>query len=115
MAGCRCNETEQGAVGRWCPNHSSHQQSWTGLSQITVAVRVRLSQLCVIIAHLTQSERLVWNMNEEDKNTEITVNQSLVPERIINALTPILSEPRQQTTVILFVAALPPHIFRLVI
>ncbi len=66
---------------------SSHQRSWTGFSHITLAARVRLSQLCVIIAHLTQSECLVWNMNEGDKNTEITANQSLAPERIINAST----------------------------
>lgn len=47
------------------------------------------SQLCVIITHLTQSKCLVQNMNEEDKNTGITANQSLAPERIINASTPI--------------------------
>lgn len=49
-----------------------------------------LSPLCAIITHLTQSEHLVWNVNEEDKNTEITVNWSLIPERIINASTPII-------------------------
>lgn len=36
------------------------------------SAEVRLSQLRAIIAHLTQSERLVWNENEGDKkNTEI--------------------------------------------
>lgn len=60
-----------------------------GPRHITPAVEVRLSQLCVIISHLTQRERLVWNMNEDDKNSEITANRSLVPERIINASTPI--------------------------
>lgn len=56
---------------------------------------MRHSQLCVIITHLTQSERLVWNVNEEDKNTWIAANQRLVPERIINASTPVnvVSEP----------------------
>lgn len=69
-----------------------------------------LSQLFVIIAHLTQSECLVWNINEGDKNTEIMVTWSLVPERIINASTPInvLTEPSLTQQLSPF---FPPHIF----
>ena len=86
---CHGDETRAEDCGPAASSPSSHQRSWTGLGHITAAVEVRLSQLAVIISHLTQRERLVWNMNEDDKNCEITANQSVVPERIINASTPI--------------------------
>lgn len=108
---CCCGNTA--VDGRWlvCP-HSSQHHSWTGLSHIIGCI-MGLSQFFVIIAHLTQSEYLVWNINEGDKNTEIVVTWSLVPDRIINASTPInvLTEP--SLTHNNYLIFCPPHIFSL--
>lgn len=99
------------AAGSVSPFFPTSQLNWS--QSHSIGCIMGLSQFFVIIAHLTQSEYLVWNINEGDKNTEIVVTWSLVPDRIINASTPInvlIQPPLTHNNYLIFC---PPHIFSL--